>query len=151
MALAIPGFNAATVREGFRLPMQMAMPNDPDRWPEFVKRAIPADADIAPDGIPFDPSQAVAPGETTSHRPLCAIEWMDPPPRAENFGTVTPMVAQITLLDEEYELVEGFDYVNLWQSAKGGPVKFYFSKILQQVNLDVVGVWTIEVSTEDGQ
>jgi len=152
MATAISGFDAAAVREGFRLPMRMALPNDPERRPEFVREEIPAGAGIDDDGIPLDPTQEVDPVEPIRSRVLCAIEWLRPGQEEQNFTTTSPAALRITLLDEEYEQVEGFDYVNIWASATDDkPVRFYFRRIFQQVNLDTVGVWTIEVSTEDAQ
>jgi hypothetical protein len=150
MALAIPGFDAAAFREGIRLPMRMAQPDDAARRPQFVTVPVIAPgATVDYNGVAWDPDAAVATPVLVALRPLCAVEWVNNLLVEQNFGRMYPQVVHVTLLDEEYFTIEGFTYLNLWLTHEGTPVRFNYRKITQQVSLDSVGVWTIECSTED--
>lgn len=150
MAGAIPGFPAAAVREGLRLPMRMGLPVDPQQWPEFV---IPAPVvktdDVDEHGYPWDPTAPTVRPEPRRVRVVCALEPDDPEVVAENFGFRQPGVLVITLLDEEYRQVEGFDHVNVFPTIAGEPVRYHYRKVRQRLALDTVEVFQVEVSTED--
>lgn len=152
MALAIPGFPADEFRAGIRLAMRMGLPVEEARQPQFV--TVPAGTGIATvavdaNGVPWDPSVAPEAPEDVAVRVLCAFEQRDPAQANEDFGTRQPSAYRITLLDEEYAQIEGFTYVNIWPTLTGGPVRYFYRKVVQQPSLDVVGVWQIECSTED--
>lgn len=150
MAGAIPGFPAAAVREGLRLPMRMGMPVDPAHWPEFVIEApVAPSAAVDANGYSWDPATPVARPEPIRVRVVCAMEVDDPEVVTETFDTRQPGIMMITLLDEEYAQVEGFTYVNIFPTIGGDPVRYYYRKVRQRLALDTVEVWVVEVSTED--
>lgn len=152
MARAIEGFDADDFRAGIRLAMEMGRPVDPGAWPEFVivtrEQLAPSEGDA--DGVPWDPAAPAAVEEFVRLRELCTVE-MDPTANDERtWGSLQPGTAVITLLDEEYERVRGFEYVNLWPAgAAAAPVRYHYDRVLEQSNLDVVGVWTLACRTED--
>lgn len=152
MALAIPGFPADEFRAGIRLAMQMGLPVEEARRPQFV--TLPASTGIATvtvdaNGVPWDPTATPVAPEGTALRVLCALEPKGTALAEEHFGQRQSSAYLITLLDEEYAQIEGFTYVNIWPTLTGGPVKYFYRKVVQQPSLDVVGVWQIECSTED--
>ena len=150
MATTIPGFPAAEVREGLRIPMRMSMPVDETQWPEFVIEApVPVGPDLDPAGYPWDPAAPVVRPEPRRVRPICTLEGTTPANTAENFGSRQPGVQVVMLLDEEYALVEGFAYVNIFPTVSGPPVRYFYRKVLERLALDTVEIWRIEVSTED--
>lgn len=150
MAGTIPGFPAAAVRDGLRIPMRMGLPVDENQWPEFVIVAAPtADPTTDDNGYPWDPAAPVPAPAETRVRVVCAFEVPDPKLREENFGAIQPGVLYVTLLDEEYLQVEGFQYVNIWLTAGGGPTRYYYRNVHLRTALDTVEVWQIEVATED--
>jgi len=150
MARAIPGFPADAVREGLRIPMRMGLPVDETQWPEFVIVTPPAtSAGTDDNGYPWDPTAPVVRLPEQRLRVLCAITPSDPDEDIETFGPVQPGTLVITLLDEEYRLVEGFQYVNLWLTAGGPPTRFYYRNVRLRSALDTVEVWQIEVASED--
>lgn len=153
MALAIPGFQATAARDGIRLAMLAGMPADPSCRPEFV--TIPAPAGIDPaatdtDGVPWDPTAIPNMPVPTGQRVLCALGWPATVAAVENFGERQPAVVQVTLLDEEYALVKGFSYLNLWPAGVGtAPVRYMYRRVIEQATLDTLGVWILECTTED--
>lgn len=150
MAGTIPGFPAQAVRDGLRIPMRMGMPVDVNQWPEFVITSAPVPDPATDDrGYPWDPDAPAPPPAETRVRVLCAFEVPDPAQRQENFGAVQPATLIVTLLDEEYLQVEGFEYVNIWLTAGGGPTRYYYRNVHMRSALDTVEVWQIEVATED--
>lgn len=151
MARAIEGFQAIEFREGIRLAMEMGMPAQPDRWPVFVHKVTPdtiGGLDHA--GVPWDPN--TQPERIPDKRItdiLCAVEFLDPVERSAPYGATQPQTVHITLLDEEYEAVEGFDHVELFPTLTGNPTIFHYRKVLEHHTLDTVGVWILECATED--
>jgi len=151
MAATLPGFPAAAFRAGIRTAMGLGMPVEEARRPEFVIEAPavadPATADAS--GVPWDLNVVAPTVETTRVRPLCVIETAAEANTDGRFGQLQPGSIVVTLLDEEYALVKGFSYVNLWLAAQAEPVPYFYNKVLAQPNLDVVGVWQLECRTED--
>jgi hypothetical protein len=149
MAGAIPGFAAAAVREGLRLPMRMGLPVDEAQWPTFVTPgAVTApEGGMDAHGVPWDPAATPVREPDSRVHVVCAVEWESGGVKVEHFGTRQPEVAVITLLDEEWAKVRGFEYVELFPA--GTPVRFHYRKVRGRYALDVVEVFEIECSTED--
>lgn len=93
--------------------------------------------------IPFDPSarpQVPAPVQVSVP---CAVEYVDAAGRVETFGTVNPSKIRLTLLDEDYQRVVGFSYVEI------GGDRYNYAKTEPPLGLGEVGVWTIHCIAED--
>lgn len=145
---AIPGFNATEFREGIRIPMLMSMPQDEEQRPEFVHEGTvvsPGDAD----GVPWDINAEPVVENASSERVLCAITYFGAGEDQREWGTLQPGDIEIVLLDEEYEVVKGFDYVNLWTTGAGEPVRYDYVRVAQALNLDAVGVWVLLCHAKD--
>lgn len=145
---AIPGFDAAGFRAGIRIPMRMGMPQVEDQWPEFVKVGAvtsPGDAD----GVPWDVDAPVVRDPDVRERALCAITFFGGGEDQREWGVLNPGDVEIVLLDEEYEVVKGFDYVNLWTAGAGEPVRYDYVRVAQALNLDSVGVWILLCNAKD--
>jgi|GEM_PF-6100427 len=150
MALTLPSFPAAAVRENLRIPMRMGLPQDEAMWPEFVTLSVSASGETDSHGVPWDPRESIE-STSTSVRPVCAMEWRSGGADTHNFGVTDAAEIVFTLLDEEWAQVEGFTYVNVRPTLSGDPVQFHFVRVLQALNLDSVGVWQVLCSTEDTQ
>ena len=73
----------------------------------------------------------------------CAIEFFDRTDRAETFGVIAPSRIQITLLDPEYQDIEGFSFV-----VAGGD-KYVYHSTEPPVALATIDVWTVWCNSED--
>lgn len=151
MARIIPNFQAIQFREGIRLAMEMGMPVEQSRWPVFVTTSThvqSVETDHA--GLPWDPDvELQRPEDKRVTDILCAVEFVDQAEGSAGFGSTQPQTVHITLLDEEYQEVEGFDYVELFPTLTGEPSVFRYRKVLEHHALDSVGVWILECSAED--
>lgn len=145
---AIPGFDAAGFRAGIRIPMEMAMPQEENQRPQFVHEGAvvsPGDAD----GVPWDiDAEPVRTGGKEA-RVLCAITYFGSGEDQREWGVLDPGDIELVLLDEEYEVVKGFDYVNLWTTGAGEPVRYDYVRVAQALNLDAVGVWVLLCHAKD--
>lgn len=144
MAQAIPGFSQDEFRAGIRLAMRMgAPPAETDQalfvFPREVTNTTPADEG----GIPFDPAATPTLAPPRAVRVPCAVEYDDVAGRVENIGVISPSILKITLLDEEYEQVKGFQYVVIAGD------KYYYRLTEPPVGMDVVAVWTVHCVAED--
>ena len=150
MALAIPGFPAQEVRDGLRLPMRMGLPADEAKWPTFVTPATPAApaGGMDADGVPWSPDDVAVAPEPAEVSVVCALQWEVDGQVVENFGARQPSTVLITLLDEEYAQIEGFEYVLIYASNVT-PTRFFYRKVRARFALDAVEVFQIECSTED--
>jgi hypothetical protein len=151
MAAIIAGFDAAAFRQGIRTAMTLGLPVQPERQPQFVKVATPVlSGDIDVDGVPWDLTTSMAAAGETKTRVLCVIQEHERSEATKSFGLLQPGYIEVTLLDEEYAQIQGFDYVNLWPTTNlDAPVRYLYRRVLMQPNLDSVGVWILECATED--
>ena len=145
MAGTIEGFDADEVRAGLRIAMGVGLPVDTADQPLFCFPVTPV-ASTATDssGTPFDwqsgrNDNAVA---APVHVP-CAMEYTDASGGTGAFGVVSPSHILLTLLDEDFEQVKGFDRVII-----GGNVYFY-QRTLAPLGLVSVGIWQVLVRTDD--
>ena len=145
---AIPGFNAAEFRAGIRIPMAMAMPQVEDQCPEFVKAGAVTSVGDA-DGVPWDINAAPVREPDVRARVLCAITFFGSGEDQREWGVLNPGDVEVVLLDEEYEVVKGFDYLNLWTVGAGDPVRYDYVRVAQALNLDSVGVWVLLCNAKD--
>lgn len=144
MAGVIPGFPAGEFRAGIRLAMSLGLPPVESDRPLFVfAPVITNDTPADEDGLPFDWSATPTVAAGASLRVLCAVEFDDTTGRVENMGVIVPSAVTITLLDEEYQQVKGFHYVQI------GTDRYYYRTTQPPLGLDVVGVWSVTCVSED--
>lgn len=144
MATALPGFDAEGFRNDVRLAMTVGLPPLEADQPRFVfprqyTHTTPADED----DVPFDPAARPTVSAPRSVRVPCAVEYVDAEGKVENFGVIVPSKVKITLLDQDYQRVRGFEFVVI------GGERYFYAKTEVPVGLDVVGVWTVHCRAED--
>ena len=144
MAGLVEGFNPAEFRAGIRQAMIMGLPPVQADQPVFCFEQDPVNfssADV--EDVPFDPeARPMRPAPLTKQVP-CAVEYVDAAGRVESFGTINPSKIRLTLLDEEYQQIRGFDFVEIAGD------KYNYAKTEPPVGLGVVGVWTVHCIAED--
>lgn len=144
MATAIPGFDADEFRAGIRLAMTVGLPPLEADQPLFVfPRQVVNTAPADQDGVPFDPDARPVAAIPVSVRVSCAVEYDDTTGRVENMGVITPSVVKLTLLDEEYAQIRGFEYVVIAGD------KYLYRLTEPPVGMDTVAVWTVHCVAED--
>lgn len=144
MAGSVPGFNADEVRAGLRLAMTVGLPPvEADQPTFFMPRVASTTGAADEDFIPFDPAQRRTLAPPVSHRVPCAVEYFDNQGKIENFGVIVPSKVEITLLDEDYAKIKGFEFVVI------GGNKYWYSRTAPPNGLVSVGVFTIYCTAED--
>lgn len=144
MAGSVPGFNADEVRRGLRLAMQVGLPPlDAEQPTFFFAREASTTGAADEDEIPFDltKKRVLAPPRTV--KVPCAIEYFDNQGKIENFGIIVPSKVEITVLDEEYVKIKGFEYVVI------GGSRYWYSRTATPTGLVSIGVYTIYCTAED--
>lgn len=127
-----------------RFAMEFGLPPEEAERPTFFMH--PTDtttAEVDDEGVPYDATASVTKGALTSHRVDCAVEYVDGDGKIESFAIVAPSKVKLTLLDEEFAIVEGFWYVVI----KGQ--KYYYQRSEPVIGLGSIGVHTIHCRSED--
>lgn len=141
---ALAGFDADAVRTGLRLAMTVGMPPGTADQPTFYMPAVETTADVVdPEGVPFLPSGQRTFAPRISHQVPCGVEYQDGPGKLENFGTIVPSKVVLTLLDEDYDVIEGFEFVVI------SGTRFFYRRTEPQKGLVSVGIWRIHCASED--
>lgn len=144
MAGSVPGFDADAVRAGLRLAMTVGLsPKEEEQPTFFFARTATTDAPADEDAVPFDVTKKRVLGPPQSVKVTCAVEYHDNQGKIENFGLIVPSKVVLTLLDEEYEQVKGFQYVVI------GGNRYWYKTTEAPVGLVSVGVYTIHCTAED--
>lgn len=101
------GFNAASVRDNFRIPMVMG--EDPDNPVSFIMPpAVPTEytGPVDDEGVPYDPDALFeSPTEATEISATCAVE-LRTSENATDGVDPDQTVAVVTILDEDWEPVQ---------------------------------------------
>jgi hypothetical protein len=144
MAGTPEGFNAAEVREGLRLAMTVGLPPTVDDQPTFyMPRTSTSAGPVDDHGVPYSPDVVPIQSTLVRRTVTCAVEYLDAPGKLEAFGILVPAKIKITVLDEEYALIAGFEYVVI----KGQ--RFFYRYTEPPVGLGTVTVYTIHCVAED--
>lgn len=112
MAGTDAGFNAAEFRDAIHFAMQLGAAPDPAEQVTFhfdsqLVYTVPADgADV-----PFDPNATVTKTTPPPVRVDCAVEYFDAENQPTSFGMLAPTRLSVTVLDEDYRLIQGCSYV----------------------------------------
>lgn len=96
------------------------------------------------EGVPFSPTSRIVhpPRPKVSNIP-CAIEYRDSEGALSNFGVIVPSRVVLTLLDQDYAAVKGFDYVVI------GGTKFNYRRTETPKGLVSVGLYRVHCTSED--
>lgn len=144
MAGTVPGFNPDEVRAGLRLAMTVGLPVvEADQPTFFFPRPGSTTGNADEDAVPFDPTRRRVLAPPTSVRVPCAVEYFDNQGKIENFGVLVPSKVELTLLDQEYAQVKGFEYVVI------GGNRYWYSRTAPPLGLVSVGVFIIYCNAED--
>lgn len=113
MAGTDPSFNSSEFRAAIRFAMEMGAAPDPAKRLSFhFPSVLTYNAPVDGDHVPFDPNATVTKVEPTPLTGIdCAVEYFDAENQPTNFGMLAPSRITVTLLDEEYEKVQGCAYV----------------------------------------
>lgn len=144
MAGQVPGFNADVVRAGLRLAMTVGLPPVLEDQPTFfMPRVITNTARADEHRVPFDVNAKRVTALPLTVRVPCAIEYFDNAGKIENFGVLVPTKVELTLLDQEYVQVKGFEFVVI------GGNRFYYQRTETPIGLVSIGVYVVHCTAED--
>jgi hypothetical protein len=105
-------FPAATFRNAMRFVFEMAAdPNEDNQLMFHFSTAITFLGHSDGDKVPFDPTSTVTRVVKDPIRVPCDIAFITASDVPTSFGQVVPAKLKVTLLDEDYELVENAAYV----------------------------------------
>jgi hypothetical protein len=141
----ISGFSADTVRAGLRLAMQVGLPVAQGDQPTFympISDVTPTEA-VDSEGVPFDPNYRPAKTSRVTLQVPCAIEYKDSEGTLENFGAIVPARVTLTLLDQDYLKVKGFEFVVI------GGNRYNYRRTEAPLGLVTVGVYTVHCTSDD--
>lgn len=93
--------------------MQLAKLSEPDLQPGFYFTQPTDTSTYSADdaGVPFDPTVHTTTPPTGPVFVDCAVEYFDAENQPTTFGLLAPSRIVVTVLDEEYQLIQGCDYV----------------------------------------
>lgn len=94
-------------------------------------------------GVPFDPNTTVTRTVPTPVKVPCGIEYFSSTGEVTVFGDTVPARAVITVLDEDYEQIEGCLYVVL------GGEKYKLTETEPPSGLFDVGLYTMHFKSEN--
>lgn len=145
MAGNLPGFDPDEFRDALRFAMNMGAPPDAEQQATFVFPMIPTSTvPVDARGVPYAPGTPVS--RTPSKDPVrvpCAIEDAASESDETGFGSFGQAII-VTLFDEDFEVVEGFEYVVV------GGVRYDYARALVPRGLGPVGIYRL-LCTGEGQ
>lgn len=113
MAGDVSGFKPDEFRKGIRFVMGLGAPDDTGQQATFYfpRAATPADSTVDSEGVPFGPEQMTFSRARNPVRVPCAIEDPFTAGIATGEGPFGAGTIIVTLLDDDFDQVEGFVYV----------------------------------------
>lgn len=144
MAATDANFDADAFIEGIHFAMSLGLPAlEADRPTFHFKPTTTYTVPVDDDGVPFDPTATPTIVSVPTIKVACAVEYVDAEGKVENWGIIVPAKVKLTFLQQDYALIEGFDWVVI------GPNRYFYRKTHPPLAMDSVGVWTIECNAED--
>lgn len=134
MAGNLPGFDPESFRSAIRFAMTMGLPPDAEQQATFYFPKVVTGGPVDDSGVPFAPGTPVA--RTPSKAPVrvpCGIEDASGEPTLTGLGRFGDGII-VTLLDEDYEAVKGFEFVVV------GGVRYDYSREMVPRGLGQVGI-----------
>lgn len=140
----IQGFRADQVRAGLRLAMQVGLPIAGADQPTFVfKQTVTGTQNLDAEGVPFNPSYTPTKSALVTKKVPCAIKYVDRETNLTGFGALAPTRVVLTLLDDDYAQVKGFQYVII------GGTRFFYRHTETPKGLVTVGLYEVHCEAED--
>ena len=142
----IPNFDASAVRAGLRLAMQVGLPVITDDQPTFfMPAAVTGDGAHTLDqgGTPFDPAYRPTLVKPAGIRVPCSMDYKDAAGNLVAMGSVSATGMVLTLLDEDYVQVKGFDYCVV------AGIRYNYQRTDRPQGLVSVGIYTVHVLADD--
>lgn len=144
MAKTDPNFDPQDFIDGIHFAMSLGLPPASEDQPTFyfpatVDNTAPADAS----GIPFAPEAEPTYTRPPSVKVPCAVEYVDAEGKIESFGVAVPAYVVLTLLQQDYDVVRGFEFVII------GGNRYWYRSTFPPLGMDSVGVWQIKCRTDD--
>lgn len=143
--MATISFDEAAFTDGILTAMAVGTPPDPADRAVFVFADTTTVAGSVDDGgVPFDVAATPTrtPGQEIFNVP-CAIEYIDVAGQVADLGILQPTKIKVTLLDEQYELVKGFDHVRIAGD------RYYYRKTEPPTGMVTKTVYVIHCAAED--
>lgn len=141
---ALAGFDANAVRAGLRLAMTVGLAPDAGDQPTFFMPAVETSSAVLDQGgVPFSPAGQRTFAPRTSFTVPCGVEYQDGPGKLENFGVIVPSKVILTLLDEDYDVVKGFEFVVI------SGTRYFYRRTEPQKGLVTLGIWKVHCVSED--
>lgn len=94
-------------------------------------------------GTPFSPAFRPTRVPKPGIKVPCAVEYKDAAGNLEAMGPVFPAGVVLTLLDEDYGKIKGFEYVAI------GGVKYNYQRVQKPDGLISVGIYTVHCLSDD--
>jgi len=138
-------FDEAAFTQGILTAMAVGTPPDPADRPVFVfADTSTATGSVDDEGIPFDVTATPTrtPGAEVTDIP-CAIEFVDAAGQVADVGILQLTKIKITLLDEQYQLVKGFDHVRIAGD------RYYYRKTEPPIGMVTKTIYTVHCTAED--
>ena len=138
MAGSLPGFDPDGFRDAIRFAMNMGAPPDEEQQATFFfPKTVTTAGQVDGRGVPYGPGTPVArtPSKPSVRVP-CAVEDAAASAEETGFGTFGDAII-VTLFDEDYEQVKGFEYVVV------GGVRYDYSRKLVPTGLGPVGIYRL--------
>lgn len=140
----VAGFDADAVRAGLRLAMTVGLPTATADQPTFfMPQSSTSTNTLDQTGVPFNPTASVAKSTRITHQVPCAIEYRDGSGKLTPFGEVVPSKVVLTLLDQDYTTVQGFEFVVITGQ------RYFYDHTEPGQGLIDVGIWKVHCRSED--
>lgn len=146
MAGNVPDFSPDGFRTAIRFAMDMGAPTDDALKATFYFKADTATATgpLDASGVPYGPDAVVTRRPRRKVQVTCGLEYSSgPASQRTSVGGFGGDRVVVTLLDEDYELVRGFEFVVI------GGVKYRYVKDLIPRGLGTVTIHQVECAAED--
>lgn len=155
MAGTPPGFIEAEVRAGLHAAMEFGRPTGTDEAVVFHVPTFPSPPGAAfdQDGVPYDPTMSRSAPTYELVSVLCAVEYLDRQQAFTNpdiLGSgVTNSVLRLTMLDEEYEQIRGFDWCSVKSATGTGTERYWYRRTAPAIGMGTIDVFMVYCEAED--
>jgi hypothetical protein len=120
-------------------------PLDADQPTFFMPRTVTTTEPVDGNHVPFNPDVTPVRSPPVSHKVPCSIEYHDGDGKIESFGAVIskPSKVVLTLLDEDYNTVKGFEFVVI------SGLRYWYKRTETTKGLVSVGLYKVHCVSED--
>lgn len=137
-------FDKQSVLDGLRIAMQFGAPNNvSDRATFYLPRTSTAPGNTNEDGVPFNPQAHRTFSPLIKKTVPCAVEFESNSGKLENLGVINADRVKITLLDPDYQLMKGAEFVVI------AGMQFLYWKTEPVIALGSIDVWTTYWKAQD--